>query len=167
MKNIVLIGMPGAGKTTFGRYLGELLGREFIDADEVVVARSGKTIKELFDISEDVFRDAESETVQHLATHENKVLAMGGGVVKRRENMEVLKKTGVIIFLDRSPEAIISDVDTTERPLLATGKEKIHELYKERKDLYEGSCDHIVKAEGTVKDVLQELLRIARECEAD
>ena len=81
MKNIVLIGMPGSGKSTLGRYLAELLERDFIDADQEIEKTSGKTIPALFTVSETCFRDWETAVVRKLSRTENKVLAMGGGVV--------------------------------------------------------------------------------------
>ena len=84
MKNIVLIGMPGCGKSTLGRCLAERLGRDFIDADPEIEKDAGKTIPELFAISEDCFRRQETLTTKRLATLQNKVMAMGGGVVLRQ-----------------------------------------------------------------------------------
>ena len=99
MKNIVLIGMPGCGKSTLGRCLAERLGRDFIDADPEIEKDAGKTIPELFAISEDCFRRQETLTTKRLATLQNKVLAMGGGVVLRQENISSLKENGLVIFL--------------------------------------------------------------------
>ena len=103
MKNIVLIGMPGCGKSTLGRCLAERLGRDFIDADPEIEKDSGKTIPELFAVSEDFFRKQETRTTKRLSALQDKVLAMGGGVVLRQENIISLKENGLIIFLDRSP----------------------------------------------------------------
>jgi shikimate kinase len=87
--------------------------------------RAGR-IPELFEDGEDVFREAESATVLRLAALQGKVLAMGGGVVLRPENITRLHRTGGIIFLDRAPADIIKDVDTTTRPLLlAAGRERV------------------------------------------
>lgn len=77
MKNIVLIGMPGCGKSTLGRCLAERLGRDFIDADPEIEKDAGKTIPELFAVSEDFFRRQETLTTKRLSTLQNKVLAMG------------------------------------------------------------------------------------------
>ena len=93
MKNIVLIGMPGSGKTTFGRYLAEMLRRDFIDADPEIEKDAGRSIPELFEDGEDVLREAESATVLRLAALQGKVLAMGGGVVLRPENITRLHRT--------------------------------------------------------------------------
>lgn len=92
MKNIVLIGMPGCGKSTLGRLLAQHLKRPFYDADNVLEKLEGKTIKELFAVSEACFRDAETRAVRHLSELEGCVIAAGGGVVKRSENIEDIKK---------------------------------------------------------------------------
>ena len=92
MKNIVLIGMPGCGKSTLGRLLAQHLKRPFYDADNVLEKLEGKTIKELFAVSEACFRDAETRAVRHLSELEGCVIAAGGGVVKRSENIEVLNR---------------------------------------------------------------------------
>ena len=83
MKNIVLIGMPGCGKSTFGKRLAKKLGRKFYDADDVLEAREQRTIKDFFAESEDAFRAAETRTLAYLAELEGVVIATGGGAVKR------------------------------------------------------------------------------------
>ena len=116
--NIVLIGMPGCGKSTLGKALAKRLGRDFYDADDVIVEQEGKTIPELFAVSEDCFRDAEVRASRTLAAKQGVIIACGGGVIKRPENMAILKKTGKVFFIDRSPDDIVSDVDVAVRPLL-------------------------------------------------
>ena len=101
MKNIILIGMPGCGKSTLGRRLAGALHRSFVDADTYLEEKEGKSIPELFAVSEDCFRDAEERTIEALAKRESLVIATGGGVVKRAVNIERLKKTGTIYFIDR------------------------------------------------------------------
>jgi shikimate kinase len=162
MKNIVLIGMPGSGKTTFGRYLAELLQMDFIDADPEIEKDAGKTIPELFAVSEDWFRQCETATVRRLAKLEGKVLAMGGGVVLRPENIAALKENGVILFLDRSPGDIAGDVDMAYRPLLKDGTKRVYELYDQRYRLYKNAADRIVPNKGTRKEVLRALLEEGR-----
>ena len=162
MKNIVLIGMPGCGKTTFGRYLAELLQMDFIDADPEIEKDAGKTIPELFAVSEDWFRQCETATVRRLAGLEGKVLAMGGGVVLRPENIRALKETGVVLYLDRSPDDIAGDVDMAYRPLLKGGTGRVYELYDQRHRLYEEAADITVPNKGTRKDVLKALLEAGR-----
>lgn len=157
MKNIVLIGMPGSGKSTLGRYLAEILNRDFIDADPEIEKDAGKTIPELFAVSEDCFRNQETETTKRLAKLQGKVLAMGGGVVLRQENIACLKENGVIIFLDRSPGDIVGDVDTETRPLLTEGRQRVYELYAQREALYRAAADVTVRNKGSMKDVLLQL----------
>lgn len=163
MRNIVLIGMPGCGKSTLGRYLAEILDRDFIDADPEIEKDAGKTISELFAVSEDCFREQETKTVKRLAGLQGKVLAMGGGVVLRRENIENLKKNGTIIFLDRSPGDIAGDVDTETRPLLAAGRKRIYDLYAQREALYREAADVTVRNKGTLKETLQRLVEAAKQ----
>ena len=162
MKNIVLIGMPGCGKSTLGRSLAEMLGMDFIDADPEIEKDAGKTIPELFAVSEDIFRKQEIRTTKRLAALQGKVLAMGGGVVLRQENICSLKESGLIIFLDRSPEDIISDVDTQSRPLLAAGRQRIYDLYAQREALYLAAADVTVQNKGSMQDVLSRLVEAAK-----
>ena len=162
MKNIVLIGMPGCGKSTLGRSLAEMLGRDFIDADPEIEKDAGKTIPELFAVSEDFFRKQETRTTKRLSSLQGKVLAMGGGVVLRQENISKLKENGLIIFLDRSPEDIIGDVDTQTRPLLAAGRQRIYDLYAQREALYRAAADVTVENKGSMQGVLLRLAEAAK-----
>lgn len=165
MRNIVLIGMPGSGKTTLGRYLAEILNRDFIDADPEIEKDAGQTIPELFAVSEDHFREQETKTTRRLAKLRGKVLAMGGGVVLREENIACLKENGLIIFLDRSPEDIVGDVDTETRPLLAAGRQRIYDLYARRETLYRKAADLTVANKGDLKEVLRRLAAAAKAAE--
>lgn len=165
MKNIVLIGMPGSGKSTLGCCLAELLGRIFIDADPEIEKDAGKTIPELFAVSEDCFRRQETATTKRLAKLQDKVLAMGGGVVLRQENITALKENGLLIFIDRSPEDIIGDVDTETRPLLAAGRQRIYDLYEQREALYRKAADATVQNKGSLQEVLLNLAEVARATE--
>lgn len=158
MKNIILIGMPGCGKSTLGRALAESLHRSFVDADTFLEEKEGKSIPELFAVSEDYFRDAEERTIEALATRESLVIATGGGVVKRSVNIERLKKTGTIYFIDRRLEDIAGDVEVSTRPLLAEGSGKVYTLYHERIALYRKAADEIIENTGSLESVLQRLL---------
>ena len=162
MKNIVLIGMPGSGKTTIGKILAAKLSRNFCDADHLLEKWEGTTIKELFAVSEENFRDAETRTIKKLAAARDLVIATGGGVVKRPENMELLKANGTIIFIDRSPELICADVDVASRPLLAAGRQRIFELYKERFGLYQKYKDFVVVNKGEPETVANEIINILK-----
>lgn len=163
MKNIVLIGMPGCGKSTFGRQLAAETGRMFYDADEVLEQREQRTIKSFFAESEDAFRAAETRTLRYLSGLEGAVIATGGGAVKRQENMELAGSSGVIVFIDRLPEQIIGCINNDDRPLLADDKKRIFSLYDERIALYRKYADYTVANNGCMEDVLTSLLRLAEE----
>jgi shikimate kinase len=90
---------------------------------------------------------------------------MGGGVVLREENIACLKENGLIIFLDRSPEDIVGDVDTETRPLLAAGRQRIYDLYAQREALYRKAADITVVNKGDLKEVLQRLATAAKAAE--
>lgn len=160
-KNIVLIGMPGSGKTTLGKQLASRLGRTFVDADDFVVLLEGKTIADMFAVSEEYFRDAETKAAQELAKRRGLVVACGGGVIKRDVNIKILKRTGVVIFLDRSPDDIVTDVDVTSRPLLKDGKQKVYDLYDERIVLYRSAADYTIVNDKKAEEILDELVRLS------
>lgn len=161
--NIVIIGMPGSGKTTFGTALAEALGRDFYDADTYLETSEGRTIKELFAVSEDCFRDAETRTARALGSKKGVVIATGGGVIKRRENIDIYKENGIIIFLDRAPENIVTDVDVSTRPLLKDGPSKVFDLYRERIDTYRSSADYHMANDESIEHVLEHLERLVKE----
>lgn len=136
-KNIVLIGLPGSGKTTVGRLLAKEMQRVFLDTDTLVEEREGRSIPEIFaGEGEAYFRAVETACAREAAAADNAVIATGGGMVLRKENMDALKETGTIYFLDRDPEEIARSVDVSGRPLLAGQREKIFRLHKERRPLY-------------------------------
>lgn len=160
-KNIVLIGMPGSGKTTLGKQLASRLGRTFVDADDFVVLLEGKSIADMFAVSEEYFRDAETKAAQELAKRRGLVVACGGGVIKRDVNIKILKRTGVVIFLDRSPDDIVTDVDVASRPLLKDGKQKVYDLYDERIALYRSAADYTIVNDKKAEEILDELVRLS------
>ncbi|MDW5299714.1 MAG: shikimate kinase [Sedimentibacter sp.] len=160
MKNLVLIGMPGSGKSTIGRLLSKQLNMKFIDMDDYIVKIEGKSIQELFDIGEDYFRDAETRCSLALSNMNSIVVAAGGGIIKRKENIDYLKKSSIIIFINRPVEQIIKDIDYGARPLLAEGKERLYDLYDERINLYKEYCDVEIECFGTIQDTLNKIIHI-------
>jgi shikimate kinase len=161
MKNkVVLIGMPGCGKSTIGRLVSKELNLKFIDMDKYIEDMTSKTIPELFEKGEDYFRDFETLACKELSEKNNILISSGGGVVKRKENIEILKKEAYIIFIDRPLEDLLNDVDISKRPLLKEGKEKIVKLYEERYELYKSSTDEIVKNDKGIRDTVNGIKEI-------
>ncbi|KGK81763.1 Shikimate kinase [bioreactor metagenome] len=140
-KNIVIIGMPGSGKSTIGKELAKRLNMKFCDIDEYIVKKESKSIPEIFQKGEEEFRNIESIAVKEVSSKFPQVIATGGGVIKREENIKVLRQNGIIIFLNRPIEHIAQDVDIKSRPLLKDGSEKLYDLFKSRYELYDKYCD--------------------------
>lgn len=159
-KNIVLIGMPGSGKTTIGKALAKKLGRNFIDIDDLLEKHAGCTVRELFLQGEEHFRSMESEVVLTLEGEKASVIAAGGGIVKRASNMESLRKNGIIIFIDRPTENIARNLDANSRPLFAKGKGRLEELYAERYELYSRYCDFKVENNGEIMEAVEKISSI-------
>lgn len=154
--NIVLIGMPSAGKTTIGKMLAEKLGKQFIDLDEVIIKKAGMSIPEIFAQSgEEGFRAMESEVAKELAKLTNKIIATGGGSVKHKVNMDYLRLNGVTIFIDRDVEKLISS--DLNRPL-SKSKEALRSLYEERLPLYQTYASFIVSNNDVIEDSVNEIL---------
>lgn len=136
--NIVLIGMPGCGKTTVGRLLSEQLGMPLVDTDEEIVKRTGCAIPKLFEQrGEAGFRDEESAVVREVSARQGVIIATGGGAVLRPENVRFLKGNGRLYFLDRPLEALVA---TADRPLSAD-REALEKRYRERYGRYCDCCD--------------------------
>lgn len=163
-KNIVLlIGMPGCGKTTIGLETSKKLGYDFYDMDKYVEKISNSTVKELFTKSEDYFRDYESRACRELSSLKGKaIISSGGGVIKRKSNIDYFKENGIIIFIDRPVEEILKDVDVSSRPLLKDGKDRIYNLYNERYELYSAYCNYKIINNGTLEYVIDKVIEIIK-----
>ena len=156
-KNIVLIGMPGCGKTAVGRILAQLLDLPLVDTDELVEQAAGATIPEIFAAEgERAFRDRETAAARQAAGLEGAVIATGGGMVLRPENMEALGATGVIFFRDRALEAIIGE-DHSGRPLVGSQPDKLKKLYTERIDLYRKYAQYTISNTDTAQAAAEQI----------
>ncbi len=159
MKSIALIGMPGCGKSTAGKLLAEKLYFKFVDMDEFIEESFQTTIKELFSISEEHFRDRESKVCEILSSREQTVISTGGGVVKRENNIELLKKNCIVVFIDRNVDDILSDIDFSTRPLLEKDhRENLMRLYNERYELYKKYCDFYVKNDSSLEELVKKII---------
>lgn len=160
--NIVLIGMPGCGKSSIGLLLSKLLDIEFYDLDNYIEEKEQKSITSLFELGEDHFRQLETKGVRELHTKTSTIISTGGGIVTRAENMTLLRQTGTIFYIDRPIEMILSSSDLTNRPLLAKDNNKIYALYKERKHLYEQYCDFSILNDQSLEIAADKIIKIIR-----
>ena len=161
MKNIVLIGLPGSGKTVLGQSVAGKMGLKFIDTDEQIEKAAGMPITQIFEIyGEAAFRDRETQAAHRAAEQRGAVIATGGGMVLREENIKILRKSGRIVFLDRPPEKIAEDIISETRPLLAKDTNRIFALAKERRDLYLAAADIVFENTAAEQDAQKELLAV-------
>lgn len=137
-QNIVLTGMPGSGKSTLGKALATQLGKTFFDTDDEIVKTAGKPIPEIFrDEGETAFRNMETEVIRRISAEQGAVIATGGGVPLKEENMRLLKGNGIVLFLDAPLETLIA---TPDRPLSST-PEALRQRYEERYPIYLSTAD--------------------------
>lgn len=155
-RNVVLIGMPSSGKTTVGKRLAELTGREFVDTDEEIVKRIGTSIAEFFEKNgEEAFRKIESEVLSEYAKRAGIIVATGGGAVLKKENVRAIKRNSVAVFLDRPLDLLVA---TSDRPL-ASDKDKVKKLFEQRYDIYKSVADEIVDGSGDIDEVANQIRR--------
>ena len=137
--NIVLVGMPGCGKTTVGRELARLSGKPFVDLDEEIVRRAGKSIPDIFrEEGEAAFRELEAQVLADVCARSGQVIATGGGAVLRAENRAAMRRAGRVYFLRRALE----ELPTDGRPLSQKGS--LGEMYRVRKPLYSAAADTVI-----------------------
>lgn len=139
--NIILVGFMGTGKSSVGRRLAGMLERPFVDMDEVIEKRAGKSISRIFsEEGESAFRAMERNLVRELAKRHGVVIAAGGGVILNPDNMADFARSGLVVCLSASREELIRRLkSSTDRPLLAEGKleKKVSELLGGRQKLYD------------------------------
>lgn len=167
MKNIVLVGFMATGKTSVACELAKELKTKFIEIDELIEKREGKTIDEIFkEKGEAYFREVEKKITEEVA---NKLyvpyatISTGGGIVTNEENIKNLKKNGILICLEAEPEVIFDRAKKeTHRPLLKVKKplERIKELLKKRKPLYSKANYTINTSNLTISEVVNKIKKI-------
>lgn len=159
-KNIVLIGLPGCGKSTIGKKLAVRLKIDFCDLDEYIEQKERLTISELFKLGEEKFRQIETAAVFEKSKSCPQIIATGGGVVLNYNNIKALQENGIIFFINRPLAQIASDLDISNRPLLQQGREQIYSLYAERIELYKNYSDFEISNSGEVEQAVAEIIGI-------
>ncbi|MBQ7097499.1 MAG: shikimate kinase [Clostridia bacterium] len=159
MNNIILIGMPGCGKTTVGKLLATRLNRQFIDSDSVFQQTVHPNISEYFSSQgEDSFRCEETRILTQLVQKSDCIIATGGGIVECAENKDILQSGGMVVFIDRPTENIMEDIQTSTRPLLAQGKERLLSLYERRYQKYIDFSHIQIKNIGSLQEVTDKII---------
>ena len=155
MENIVLVGMPGCGKSTVGGMLAALLHKKFVDIDAEIVKQAGMSIPEIFQKSgEDGFREWETQVLTQIGKESGLVIATGGGAVTRSENYPLVHQNGRIVWLKRS----IHSLPTDDRPL--SQKNRLEEMYAVRKPMYEAFSDCAVVNDGDLNETVKQILEV-------
>ena len=152
-ENIILVGMPGSGKSTVGKALAEALGRPFVDTDTRIAEEAGSTIPEIFSADgEEVFRAFETEAVKKAGMMSGAVIATGGGVVTRERNYRPLSQNGKIVFIERELTAL----PVNGRPISQANP--VEALYAKRLPLYRSFADVTVENNGSVTETVERIL---------
>jgi len=154
---LILVGLPGVGKTTIGKAAAKQLGRQFLDFDKEIERRAGMDVREIFRLrGEEHFRAMEFALTEELSTTGGMVLSPGGGWITQEKSVELLRPAGRIIYLRASPEAVARRLRRVEtRPLLA-GRDPVvalTELYQKRRALYE-TADAVLDTERLARQQL-------------
>lgn len=154
MKNITLVGMPGCGKSTAGARLASLTGREFIDTDRVIEKEAGMTIPEIFaERGEEGFRALEHDVLCRVGAMSGKIIATGGGVLTREENIYPIRQNSTVIFLNRD----ITKLATAGRPI--SQSRPVADIFRERYPLYRKWSDATVRCR-TVRQTAENVLKL-------
>lgn len=157
LTNIVLVGMPGCGKTTIGTVLAENYGRKLVDMDALIVEKAGMTIPEIFALQgETGFRKIEAEVAKEVGKKKELVISTGGGVIVTPENHDALRQNATVVFINRD----ISVLPTDGRPL--SQKNSLQEMYNKRLPLYRSICHHEVDGNGTLEEVAERIEALFR-----
>lgn len=163
MKNVILVGMPGAGKSTLGVVLSKKIGYGYIDSDSVIVAREGKRLPELIaELGNDGFLDVEAK-VNSAICASRCVIATGGSAIYRSDAIQKLKENGIVVYLKLSYEEICRRLgDLKTRGVVLKEGFTFQDLYDERSPLYEAQADYIVELDGcsieeSVEKIVEEI----------
>ena len=166
MNNIILIGMPGCGKSTVGVLLAKILGYAFIDSDLLIQAREGKKLYQIINENGEEYFKAVENAVNASINTKNTIIATGGSVVYCNEAMEHLKSIGTIVYIKITPEQLLKRINNiATRGVVIKKGETLLDLYRERSPLYEKYAD--ITVESSDSDILNNAERIAQEIEKE
>lgn len=155
MENIILVGMPGCGKSTIGQQLAQQMGKTFVDADEEIIKLAGISIPEIFDREGEAgFRAWETKVLENLGKQSGLVIATGGGCVTQERNYPLLHQNGTIIWLKRDVDSLPTD----GRPLSQKGK--LQQMYAVRQPMYRRFADTTIKNSGSIEDAVNQILEV-------
>lgn len=155
MENIILIGMPGCGKSTIGKLLAEFSGKVFVDADQQIIDSFGKSIPEIFSQEGEAgFRDKETHVLTQLGKQSGLVIATGGGCITRQQNYPLLHQNGTIFWLQRD----LDKLPTDGRPLSQANK--LADLYHQRQMLYRSFADQIIDNNSNPQHTVQSIMQM-------
>lgn len=159
--NIILCGFMGSGKTVVGTELAKIMGRKFVDTDEIIEKEQGVAIKAIFAThGEDYFRDLEFECCKQISDLKNCVVSTGGGALTFQRNADALKKSGKIVFLDADFDVICERIGNSSTRPLFQDKVKAKELYDERKSKYLSVSDIVVDGNMSARKTAMEIASI-------
>ena len=157
MKNIVLIGMPACGKSTIGYWLSKKINYPFVDVDRYLEEKENRIISDIFsNEGEEYFRELETKYLKELSEKEGIIISTGGGAVKNKENIDILKENGIIVFLNRTIDDI-SRENHRNRPLLQN-PDNIRKLYDERIKLYRRHAHIIIKNDDSMDVIVDRII---------
>ncbi len=168
--NIVLIGFRGTGKSTVGKLLANRLERDFIDSDKYIEDSTGKTIKHIFEEDgEEGFRKMEADVIAKLSGMDNKIVAVGGGAILKKDNVSNLKDNGFLVLLEATPEIIHNRITqdektTQQRPSLTDKKplDEIKHLLEQREHPYKNAADHTINTSHTsIETIVDEIVEVS------
>lgn len=155
--NLIFIGLMGAGKTTLGKHLAQMLNRSFYDCDHEICRCSGVSIPTIFEMEgESGFRIRETSMLKKLTAKKNIILSTGGGTVLKEENRQYLRNSGIVIYLHADPKVLLERTRyDTNRPLLRVENPlaKLQELYNLRDAIYRDTAHIVIESENHHKTI--------------
>ena len=158
--NIVLIGMPGSGKSVVGKGIAKIIDKEFVDLDQAFFEKHNKKAGDYIrEFGEEDFRNKETDIIDEISRKTNLIISTGGGVVLKENNIEMLKRNGILFFIDRD----INNIKPTPTRPLTEDREKLKNVYEVRLPLYQKYADHTIKSDEVIENTVNKIINIINE----